>query len=80
MEDLQQFAAVKVDHDLSLISLIGNNIQSTAGLSRDIFSEIADVNVRMICVGASEHNICFLVNKGDGERVLQKLHGKFLEN
>lgn len=80
MEDLQQFAAVKVDHDLSLISLIGNNIQSTAGLSRDIFSEIADVNVRMICVGASEHNICFLVNKEDGERVLQKLHGKFLEN
>lgn len=80
IEDLSQFAEVKKEGDLSLISVIGNKVQSTAGLSKDIFSEIADVNIRMICVGASSHNIGFLVKKDDAESVLKKLHFKFLEN
>lgn len=80
IEDLSNFADVKIDNDLSLISIIGNKIQSTAGLSKEIFSEIADVNIRMICIGASPHNIGILLHKEDGETALKKLHLKFLES
>lgn len=79
IEDLSEFADVKTDGDLSLISIIGNKVQSTAGLSKEIFSEVSDVNIRMICIGASPHNIGFLVHKDDAEDVLKKLHSKFLE-
>jgi aspartate kinase len=79
IDDLSQFADVKIDKNLSLISVIGNNVQSTAGLSRDVFSEISDINIRMICIGASPHNIGLLVDEADAEQALKRLHAKFLE-
>ena len=79
LDELREFAELQIEKNLSLISLIGNNIQSTPGMAREIFAQISDTNVRMICVGASQHNICFLVAKEDGEKVLQKLHRHFLE-
>ncbi|MFK8139487.1 MAG: lysine-sensitive aspartokinase 3 [Bdellovibrionales bacterium] len=80
LKELKEFAEVKVDEDLSLISIIGNRVQETAGLSKTIFSEISDVNVRMICVGASENNVGFLVASAEAESALKKLHKKFLED
>ena len=76
--DLEKVAAVQIEKDLSLVSLIGNNINHTPGLAKKIFETIADVNVRMICYGASRHNFCFLVDEAHGVSVIQKLHHKFI--
>ncbi len=57
--DLSQIADVQVEENLALISLIGNNINHTPGLGKHIFEAISDINVRMICLGASKHNFCF---------------------
>lgn len=77
--DLSQIADVQVEENLSLISLIGNNINHTPGLGKNIFDAIADINVRMICLGASKHNFCFLVKEEQGAEALQRLHAKFIE-
>jgi len=76
--DLSSFCEVQVEKDLSLVSLIGNNINHTPGLAQKIFSCIQDTNVRMICLGASRHNFCFVVNENDGNSVVQKLHDQLL--
>lgn len=76
--DLQQFAEVQIENGYSLVSLIGNNINHTAGLAKKIFSAIEDINVRMICLGASKHNFCFLVDAANGEKAIQKLHSEFI--
>lgn len=78
IEQLSQVAEVHVESDLSLVSLIGNNINHTPGLAKKIFDAIADINVRMICYGASKHNFCFLVNEEKGQEVIQKLHKQFI--
>jgi aspartate kinase len=78
IEQLSQVAEVTVESDLSLVSLIGNNINHTPGLAKKIFEAISDVNVRMICYGASKHNFCFLVNEDRGQEVIQKLHKQFI--
>lgn len=78
IEQLSQVAEVTVESDLSLVSLIGNNINHTPGLAKKIFDAISDVNVRMICYGASKHNFCFLVNEDRGQEVIQKLHKQFI--
>lgn len=79
IEQLSQVAEVTVESDLSLVSLIGNNINHTPGLAKKIFDAISDVNVRMICYGASKHNFCFLVNEDRGQEVIQKLHKQFIQ-
>ncbi|MEK2643793.1 lysine-sensitive aspartokinase 3 [Bdellovibrio sp. BCCA] len=77
--DLSQFADVQVEDNLALISLIGNNINHTAGLGKHIFEAISDINVRMICLGASKHNFCFLVSEEQGPEAIRRLHETFIE-
>lgn len=76
--ELNRVADVQIEKDLCLVSLIGNNINHTPGLAKRIFESIADINVRMICYGASRHNFCFLVQDTQGAEVVQKLHQKFI--
>lgn len=78
LEELAKVAEVQVEENLSLISLIGNNINHTPGLAKKIFEAISDINVRMICYGASRHNFCFLVDESKGAEVIQKLHKQFI--
>lgn len=79
ISDLEKIAEVKVEEKLCLVSLIGNNINHTPGLAKKIFSTISEINVRMICLGASIHNFCFLVSEDHGELAIQKLHQAFVE-
>ena len=65
--------------DFSLVSLIGNNINHTPGLGLAIFKALENINVRMICQGASVHNFCFLVNQQDGDKAIKGLHHTFIE-
>lgn len=76
--ELAKFAEVQVEENLCLISLIGNNINHTPGLANSIFNAIPDINVRMICLGASKHNFCFLVAEEFGDEVIRRLHKTFI--
>lgn len=78
IEELSKVAEVQVEKDLSLVSLIGNNINHTPGLAKKIFETIPDINVRMICYGASRHNFCFLVSEEKGSEVISRLHKQFI--
>lgn len=78
VDDLSKVAEVQVEKDLSLVSLIGNNINHTPGIAKKIFETIPDINVRMICYGASKHNFCFLVNNEMGSQVISRLHKQFI--
>ncbi|TNF30529.1 MAG: lysine-sensitive aspartokinase 3 [Deltaproteobacteria bacterium] len=78
LEDLRQLGEVLVEEDLSLISLIGNNINHTPGLAAEIFNALGDINVRMICLGASKHNFCFLVNEQRAGDAIDRLHTRFI--
>jgi aspartate kinase len=78
LADLSTIAEVQVEEDLALVSLIGNNINHTPGLARKIFETISDINVRMICLGASKHNFCFLVDDKNGAETINRLHQAFV--
>ena len=76
--DLEKFAEVQVEKDLALVSLIGNNINHTPGLANKIFDAIFDINVRMICQGASKHNFCFMIEDKSGILAVNRLHQTFI--
>ena len=78
ISDLEKLAVVQVEENLSLVSLIGNNINHTPGLAKKIFESISDINVRMICLGASKHNFCFIVDSSQGAEAIKRLHRTFI--
>jgi len=79
VHELSQFAEVQIEENLCLVSVIGNNINHTPGLAQKIFTAVSDINVRMICLGASKHNFCFLVEEAQGALAIQKLHKVFVQ-
>jgi aspartate kinase len=83
LAELQEHAELKKEENLALVSLIGNNINHTAGLAQKIFTAVQDgsfpINVRMICLGASKHNFCFLVPDQQAKEVIMRLHRNFIE-
>jgi len=80
IDELSEFSEVKIERDLSLIALVGNNLHTTSGLSGPVFSALEDVNIRLICHGASQHNLCFLVDENRAQEVVSVLHKNFIEN
>lgn len=79
IRDLENIGQVSFETGQALISLIGNKILSTHGLARNLFNSLGDINVRMMCLGASAHNFNILVDEKDCELALQRLHEKFIE-
>lgn len=79
LEELQKFSEVEIVKDLSLVALVGNNLDATAGLSGPVFGSLQEINIHLICHGASSHNLCFLVAENDAEEVVQVLHKRFIK-
>lgn len=77
-EELNKHCHLQVEHDLALIALIGNRMSEVSGTSSQVFKALIDVNVRMICYGASSHNLCFLIPEADSDRVVNTLHQELL--
>lgn len=79
LDELKQICQVKIEQNLALVALIGNAIDSSYGVGTRLFSTLHDVNVRMICQGASSHNLCFLVEEAQATDVISRLHQAMFE-
>jgi aspartate kinase len=79
IEELSQFCDVLVEENYDLITVVGNNMHSAAGVSSKIFAAVADYNLRMICYGANPHNLSLLVNDSDSKDVVCALHRALFE-
>lgn len=78
--ELREFCHVRTESGLSLVAVIGNNMARTSHITAEVFSAIDNYAVRMICYGASSHNLCFLVGEEDAVDVLKLLHKSLLES
>lgn len=78
LKDLSKIGDVKSEIGFTLISLIGNQMLEKPGLAKKIFANIEDINVRMLCLGASAYNFNILVNDKDGEKAITNLHAEFI--
>lgn len=76
VKELEQLCEVSVEHGLSLVAVIGNGLDSTKGIGQNVFQTINDINIRLICHGASANNLCFLVDEKNANYVVEKLHSK----
>lgn len=74
LSKLSSLCRVDVEDNLALVAIIGNNLSKACGVGKEVFDALEPFNLRMICYGASSHNLCFLVPADDSEKVVRSLH------
>lgn len=78
LDELSEFCHVTVENNLTLVALIGSEIQLRHG-EINLMGVLSDFNIRLICHGASKHNLCFLVEQTESDHVVQAIHSRLLE-
>jgi aspartate kinase len=76
-EELKGLAHVRWENHKALVCLVGEQIRRRPEIASQAFRAIGDIDVRMICQGASERNISFLVDESRAVEAVQRLHGSF---
>ncbi|MBP7508459.1 MAG: bifunctional aspartate kinase/homoserine dehydrogenase I [Prolixibacteraceae bacterium] len=72
-------SSVKVETDLSIVAVVGENMKESAGIAGKLFNIIGKngINVRAIAQGASELNISWVVKTSDLRKTLNVVHEGF---
>jgi aspartate kinase len=76
-EELKGLASVRWENHKALVCLVGEKIRRRPEIASKVFRAISDIDARMICQGASERNISFLVDESRAEESVQRLHKLF---
>jgi aspartate kinase len=74
LAELRSFCDVSIEQGLSLVAIIGNHLDSSQGITGSLFQALEKINMRLICHGASRHNLCFLVQDAEAAAVVRELH------
>ena len=78
---LQKVEPLKIETDLSIAALVGENMKSHPGISGRMFSAMGrnGVNIRAIAQGSSEKNISAVIATKDVKKAINVLHEEFFE-
>ena len=76
-EELKGMANVRWENHKALVCLVGEQVRRRPEIASQAFRAIGDIDVRMICQGASERNISFLVDESRAVEAVQRLHRSF---
>lgn len=79
LTELSALCRVEVEENLALVALIGNQLAKAKGVGKEVFGVLEPFNIRLICYGASSHNLCLLVPGDDAEDVIKMLHHNLFE-
>lgn len=75
--DLQGVASLKWENHKALVCLVGENIRRQPDVASRVFAAVSDMDVRVICQGASDRTISFLVEETMVQESVQRLHAQF---
>jgi aspartate kinase len=73
-KELQLFGTVEVDEDQTIVSIVGNRITMTENIIAKIFTSLADIPIRMVSYGGSQHNVSILIPRDQKDKTLQLLN------
>jgi aspartate kinase len=76
-DDLKGMANVRWENHKALVCLVGEQVRRRPEIASQAFRAIGDIDVRMICQGASERNISFLVDESRAVEAVERLHQSF---
>jgi len=75
--DLQGVAEMRWENHKALVCLVGENIRRQPEVASRVFAAVSDMDVRVVCQGASDRTISFLVEESKVDESVRRLHGIF---
>ena len=75
--DLRDVVNFRWENHKALVCLVGENIRRQPDIASRIFAAVSDMDVRVVCQGASDRTISFLVEESKVEESVQRLHALF---
>lgn len=80
VEELKKYGTVSIDENMCIICVVGDLRWGNVGYETLVTEALADIPVRMIAYGGSNHNISFLVREEDKKAALCALSEKLFNN
>lgn len=79
---LKRIDPVKIETDLAIVALVGENMKSRSGVSAKMFGCLGNngINIRAIAQGSSEKNISIVISEKDITKAVNVLHEEFFES
>lgn len=79
LEELKRLGEVEVEEGRAIVCVVGEGLRSTPGIASEVFSNISDINVSLVSLGASSINLTFAVDEREVREVVTRLHRAFFE-
>jgi aspartate kinase len=79
-DELKGLATVRWENHKALVCLVGEKVRRQPDIASQVFRALSAVDLRMICQGASERNISFLVDEVLAEDLVRRLHRLFFQS
>jgi len=79
---LKRIEPLKIEKNLSIVALVGENMKSRSGVSAKMFGCLGNnaINIRAIAQGSSEKNISIVISEKDTKKAVNVLHEEFFES
>lgn len=75
--DLQGIGRLRWENHKALVCVVGENIRRQPGVASRALAAVSDMDVRVLCQGASDRMISFLVEESKLEETVRRLHETF---
>ena len=75
--ELQGVASLRWENHKALVCLVGENLRRQPDVASQVFGAVSDLDVRVICQGASDRTLSFLVEESKVEESVRRLHRMF---
>lgn len=79
-DELKGLAHVRWENHKALVCLVGEKVRRRPEVASQAFSAVSDMDLRMVCQGASERSISFLVDEDRAEESVLRLHKLFFSS
>jgi aspartate kinase len=77
VEALSQFADVEAEHDMAIVCVVGEALQTDPQLIGQVLQGVGDIPIRLVSQAASRSNVTFVIRETDLPTALGRLHSRF---
>ena len=77
VEALSQFADVEAEHEMAIVCVVGEGLQTDPQLIGQVLQGIGEVPIRLVSQAASRSNVTFVIRESDLPSALARLHQRF---
>jgi len=78
----EEWFKIKIDHEISLVAVIGAGILHTPGIAGKVFTSLGDnqINIKAIAQGSSELNFTAIIDRENCKKAVNVLYDTFINN